>query len=328
LLVGGDGFLGRHVVEALGPARRITVLSRGHAEPLAGVETLRADRRDGAALARALSGRRFDFTVDLAAYDAAGVEALWRVPRASLGRYVMISTGQVYLVTVGAKAPFRESEFRHPLMKAPAEVSSDFAQWRYGVGKRRAEIALAAVRRHHGARSLALRLPVLQGAGDRTRRLWAWLERLLDGGPALLPDGGRRPTRFLEVTDAARAIARLADGPWPKRAAYNLAPERSTSLKRFLELAARAAGVEPRFVAVASAELERSGLSLDAFPFAGRWSSVLDARRARRELGFTASRPEDYLPRVVRAHLDHRPESHVGYAQREREREIAERQLA
>jgi len=313
------------VVAALGAGRQITVLSRGRVEPLPGVDVLRADRRDPGTLAAVLAGRRFDFTVDLAAYDAEGVEALWRVPRASLGRYVLVSSGQVYLVRVGVKPPFRESDFAGPLMKAPREGSPDSAQWRYGIGKRRAEIALRSLRRRYGVRALALRLPVLHGEDDPTRRLWAWLERLLDGGPILLPEGGRRATRFLEVTEAAGLIARLAEGKWPERAAYNLAPARSTSLKRFLQLAARAAGVEPRFVAIRSRDLARQGLTLDALPFAGRWSSVLDARRARGELEFEASGPEQWLPRVVRWHLERRPASHPGYAQRERETELAER---
>jgi nucleoside-diphosphate-sugar epimerase len=307
-------------VAALGPARRVTVLSRGRGEPAPGVETLRADRRDPESLAAALRGRRFQFTVDLAAYDARGIEALWRAPETALGRYVLISSGQVYLVTDGARPPFREGDFRRPVMKAPSEDTPDFAQWKYGVGKRAAENAVLALRRHHGARAVILRLPVLQGEGDRTRRLWAWLERFLDGGPVPLPDGGRQATRFLEVTDAARAIGRLADGAWPKRAVFNLAAPRSTSLKRFLMLAARAAGVEPRFAAAASTDLAAAGLALDAFPYAGHWSSVLDAARARRQLAFAAAMPDEYLPRVVRWHLENRPASHPGYAQRERER--------
>jgi len=249
---------------------------------------------------------------------------LWRVPNAVLGRYVLISSGQVYLVTEGSRPPFREGDSRRPVMKASDDGSPDFAQWRYGVGKRAAENAVLALRRHHGARAVVLRLPVLQGEGDGTGRLWAWLERMLDGGPLLLPDGGRRATRFLEAADAARAIARLAGGAWPKRAVFNLAAPNSTSLARFLSLAAQAAGVEPRFVSISSSELAARGLDPAAFPFAGRWSSVLDSSRARRELGFTAAMPAEYVPRVVRWHLERRPASHAGYSQRAREREIAQ----
>ncbi len=330
LLVGGDGFLGRHVARALlGAGRRVSVLSRGTRPPVEGAERLVADRRDPRALRAAIGGRRFDLTVDLAAYDAAGIEALWAVPGTALGRTVLVSSGQVYLVTESARPSHREPDSRRAVVAEPDPASPDHGQWSYGVGKRAAEAALLSLRRRHGVRALVLRMPVLQGEGDPTLRLWAWLERLVDGGPVLLPDRGRRATRFLDVADAAALVERIAGGLWPRAAVYNLAAPRVTPLGRFLRLAARAARVEPEFVPV---PLERApGLGLDprAWPFAGRWSSVIDPARARRDLGFTGSTPEEYLPRVVGWHLANRPpESHPGYAQRGAEREVARRLLA
>jgi hypothetical protein len=56
---------------------------------------------------------------------------------------------------------------------------------------------------------------------------------------------------------------------------------------------------------------------------------VLDASRAAAEWGFVAASAQTYVPRIVRAHLDHPPgSSHEGYAHRPREVEWAERQLA
>lgn len=304
----------------------MTTLSRGNHAPVENAERLVADRRDPARLAAAIGGRRFDLTVDLAAYDARAVETLWRVPATSLGRTVMISTGQVYMVTEGAPAIPRESDSRRPVMPEPAADSPDHPQWAYGIGKRAAESVLLSLRRHHGVRALVLRAPVLQGEGDPTLRLWAWLERMLDGAPLLLPDRGRRATRFLDVADVARLVERIASGLWPRGAVYNLAAPRVTSLGRFLSLAARAAGVSPEFVPIASASLAGEGLDITAWPFAGRWSSVLDPGRARRELGFTGTPPEQYLPRVVRWHLEHRPaSSHPGYSQRAAEITVAAR---
>jgi len=326
LLVGGDGFLGSHVARALLAAgRQVTTLSRGTHAPVPGAERLIADRRDGASLAEVLSGRRFDLTVDLAAYDARDVETLWHVPGAVLGRTILISSGQVYMVTESRKRIFREPDSRRPVLREPATDSTDHPQWVYGVGKRSAEAALLALRRHQGVRALVLRLPVVQGEGDPTLRLWAWLERMLDGGPVLLPDDGARATRFLDAADAGALIERVAGGAWPGGAFYNLAAPRVTSLRRFLTLAARAAGVTPEFVSVPAAEMPGLGLRFEAWPFAGRWSSVLDPARAQREWGFAGTPPDVYLPRVVRAHLERRPaESHHGYVQRAAELAAAE----
>jgi nucleoside-diphosphate-sugar epimerase len=326
LLIGGSGFLGPHVAAALRAAgHRVTVMTRGRRALPDGVECLVADRADPASLARALEGRRFDLTVDFLVFDAADIEALLLVPYAALGRYVMISTGQVYLVTEGAKPPYREDDVDGPVRAEP-EVpdSNDHASWVYGTGKRRAERTLLGLRGTHGVRATILRPPILQGENDGSLRLWAYLERMLDGGPLVLPDGGSLSVRFLHAADLARAIARVAVEP-PRAAAYNLAQPDVIPLREFLERAARAAGVEPRFVEASWEECRAAGLDEMFSPLAGKWRSLLDPSRVATEWGFVAARTEDYLPAVVRWHLERKPASHPGYALRAQELALADR---
>jgi nucleoside-diphosphate-sugar epimerase len=327
LIVGGTGFMGRRAAVALRDAGHdVTVLSRGTRATPAGIHSLVADRRDATALGVALENLRFDFTVDFLAYDAADVEGLLRVPYAALGRYVLISSGQVYLVTENSPAICREEDRDAPLMAEPPVGTPHHDQWSYGVGKRRAEGALLSLRASHGVRGLILRPPSVQGEEDSSLRLWAWLERMLDGGPILLPDGGSRPVRFLYAGDIAQALVRLADGPTPREAAYNLAPPDLLPLREFLERVARAAGVTPTFVDVSWEECDAAGLDRGCAPYAGPWTSVLDASRAAGEWGFTGTRVDDYLPRVVAWHLEHRPAaSHPAYSGRARELELAAR---
>jgi nucleoside-diphosphate-sugar epimerase len=285
LLVGGAGFMGARSTRALRDAGHdVTVLTRGNRPVPEGVEALVADRRDPDDLSRALEHRSFDFTVDFVAYDAADVETLLCVPYASLGRYVMISTGQVYLVTVGAPVICREEDSAAPLRPEPAPGTDDHASWSYGVGKRRAEGALLSLRASHGVRGTVLRLPVVQGEGDPSLRLWAWLERMLDGGPVLLPEGGGRLTRFLYAGDVAAALVRLIDGPAPREPVYNLAQPEVLPLREFLERVARAAGLEPTFVSVPWEELDRAGVDRASAPYAGPWTSVIDPAQASAEL--------------------------------------------
>ncbi|MBI5709286.1 MAG: NAD-dependent epimerase/dehydratase family protein [Candidatus Eisenbacteria bacterium] len=327
LLIGGAGFMGAPTARALLEAgHEVAVLSRGRRPVPAGAEALAADRRDPAALSAALADRRFDFTVDFVAYDDADVEGLLRVPCAALGRYVLISTGQVYLVTRQTDAVFREEDGDRPLTPEPPAGTADHAEWSYGVGKRRAEGALLSLRASHGVRGVILRLPIVQGEGDGSLRLWAWLERMLDGGPVLLPDGGRQPVRFVHAGDVTRAILHLLDHGPPRLAVYNLAQPDTLTLRAFLELAARAAGLTPRFVEVGWEELEAAGLDRSCAPYAGPWASVLDPARAAAEWGFACRRGDEYVAEVVRWHLEHRPEaSHGGYAQRPRELVLADR---
>lgn len=212
---------------------------------------------------------------------------------------------------------YREPDSRRPVMPEPAAGSDDHNQWRYGVGKRRAEAVFLSLRRRHGVRGLVLRLPIVLGEGDPTLRLWAWLERMLDGGPVLVPDAGRRPTRFLDAADLARMVETLAAGRGARAAIYNLAGPRPTSLARVLVIAAEAAGVRPKFVGAPMRALVVRGLRPRALPFTWHWSSVLDPSRARRDLGFAPRPIAEWLPRVVRWTVAHRPaESHFGYEQR------------
>lgn len=327
LLVGGSGFLGGHVARALVQGgHRVTSLGRGRHHAAAGVETLIADRRDLGAVIGLLEGRRFDFTVDLAAYDAPDVERLFRVPRLTLGPYVLISTGQVYLVTTARRVPFREEDSAAPLMAEPNAGSTDHREWSYGIGKRRAEGALLALRTSHGVRGTILRLPVLIGEGDGSLRMWAYLERLLDGGPIVLPEGGSSPVRFLYAGDVAALIAAWIAGGAPSAAVYNLAQPEVATLRQAIEIMAHTAQVSPHFVDASWTELSNAGLTRSFSPYAGPWVSLLDPARAAGQLGFLGTRMDDYLPRVVRAALHHRPgTSHPGYAQRAAEIDLAVR---
>jgi nucleoside-diphosphate-sugar epimerase len=238
----------------------------------------------------------------------------------------MISTGQVYLVTERVKPPYREEDSLGPLMPAPEAGTPDHAQWSYGAGKRRAEEALLTLAGARGVRAVALRLPIAIGEADGSLRLWAHLERLMDGGTILLPGGTWKQTRFLYAGDLGPVLERLAGASSP-RPAYNLAQPDVLSLRGFVERLAVAAGIAPRFIDVGEEVWRAHGLELDALPYTGRWVSILDPARAVSELDFTGTPVDTYLPRVVRWHLDHRPAtSHAGYAQRARELELAARQ--
>jgi len=324
LLVGGSGFLGGHAARGLlARGHRVHVLSRGTRAAAPGATALLADRRDPDAMAAALRGLRFDLTVDFGLFDAPDAGWLAHVARDALGRFVMISTGQVYLVGEGATSPYAEGEDRHPLSPEPAGDGSDHGNWRYGAGKRRAEQAL---RETQGLDFVALRLPTVQGEGDTSLRLWAYLERMLDDGPLLLPDGGQRPVRFFYAGDLAMALERIGTARQLAHDAYNVASPDILPLRAFLERVAALARLEPRFVDVSWADYRAAGLDSSYLPYASHWASVLDPTRAEAELGIVCSRSDDYLPPVVRWHMEHRPKaSHEGYSQRAAERALASR---
>jgi nucleoside-diphosphate-sugar epimerase len=306
----------------------VTVVTRGRrALPAhARLRPLVADRGDPHALGAVLAGERFDFTVDFLAYDRTDVEGLMRI-RLEPGRIVAISSGQVYLVTEAPRPPFREADANAPLMARP-QGGRDLDEWIYGVGKRAVEDALHRFA-DRGIPALALRLPVIQGErdGQGSKRLWAWLERMRDGGPVLLPEDGAQRVRFLYADDAARALLVLATTQdWPAERELNLAQPDEPTLREFLERVATLAGLEPRFVPAPAQALREAGLADTCAPYWGRWCSRPDPARAFERLEMRTRTTEEYLPGVVRGHLEQPPSrSHPGYARRTEERALAAR---
>ena len=129
--------------------------------------------------------------------------------------------------------------------------------------------------------------------------------------------------------DVARAIVRLFEGEPPRERVYNLSPPASLSLRQLVECLAAAAGVTARLVDAPWSEIHAAGLERSFSPYASPWSSVLDPTRAAGEWGLLGTPMEEYLPRVVRWHMEHRPaRSHRGYASRALEIELASRARA
>jgi nucleoside-diphosphate-sugar epimerase len=312
LVVGGNRFVGYELAwRLLAGGHRLTLFNRGSRSDPFGerVERLRGDRTAGD-FSRLLAGRRFDAVVDFAVFRgeeaAEAVEAL----KGGVGHYVMISTGQVYLVREPRPSPARETDYEGPLMNAPASAK-DKEEWDYGMGKRAAEDVLVRAWESSRFPSTRLRLPMVNGERDYFRRLEGYLWRLVDGGPLILPDGGERPTRHVYGAAVARAIAELLAHRETFGEAYNLAQDETPSAREILAIAGELLGAPPpRFVAVPARDVEAAGLDVVAVsPFSGRWMSFLDPGRAKAELGFRHEPLREYLGRIVAAFLAQPPAS-------------------
>lgn len=325
LLIGGTRNVGHHLAVALTDlGHPVTILNRGRTPDDLGerVERLRADRTEPEQLSRALSGRSFDACVDTIAMRGKDSRAAIEVLEGSIGHYIHLSTGQVYLVRADCPAPAREEDYDGPLVEPPPADSWERDEWRYGIEKRECEDVLEEAWASRGFPGTRLRLPMIHGPRDHYGRLHGLVKRLLDGGPILVPEEGGPGIRHVHQADVVASILHLLVTGAGKGAAYNLAQDDLWTVDQLVDRVAGLLGLEAEVARLPRARLEAEGLFPACAPFVNPWMSILDNRRAKSELGLGFAGFDDYLPGLVEHLRDPAldpPASYTG----QRAREIA-----
>jgi 2'-hydroxyisoflavone reductase len=204
LIIGGTGFLGRHLVAAaLLGQHQITLFHRGSHPTVApaGVEEIYGDRN---AELGALRNRRWDAVIDTCGYLPHTVTAVAEALRGLVGQYVFISS-------VAAYADFKVGNYREtaPLAVLTAVQARRAAQLDPSATQTAGGLAdlygpLKALCEHQaqqvfGPDALVVRPGVLVGPSDATDRFTYWVRRVAAGGVVLAPG---RPGRFVQFIDA------------------------------------------------------------------------------------------------------------------------------
>ncbi len=309
LVIGGAGFIGVAACKEL-MRRGVETIAAGRKERPYGTFTsyVAFDRNDESQLAQALARTEPDVVLDLACYQPAQVEMVARNFRGE--RYIFVSTG-VYPDLHGR--PAREEDFV-PLSGEPPEALD------YREGKRWCETVLT---RRPDLPWTVIRPPAVFGPADHTLRIAAYIERVADGGPLLVPaETYEWQAGVAWVKDVGFACALACDLRKAKAAtthrAYNVAFE-GVSLRALIEGIARALGKPARLHPVPFAQLTE-GVSPYGPDPARPAGYVIE--RARRELGFEPSALEDALAETLAWYRVARP-SHPGYANRAKELALA-----
>jgi nucleoside-diphosphate-sugar epimerase len=252
LVIGGTLFIGRATTLRL--VRRghdVTVLHRrDHHDLGPEVRNLRIDRSDLPAVVRALGEGRFDAVFDFA-YDwekgtsASHVEAAARGCGDGLHRYVFMSSIAAY----GPGLDHLESD---PL------VPDDFPN-PYALHKASSERALLRMRAASGFPVTTFRPPFVHGPRQPLYREQFFWDRLRDGRPIILPDGGDAPIQWVFVSDLAEACVRAIEVSEAAGEAFNLAHVERLTQRSFVEALARVAGVTPAFLSMPRAAIQAAG---------------------------------------------------------------------
>jgi nucleoside-diphosphate-sugar epimerase len=334
LILGGTRNLGHVTALALlESGHSVTVMNRGQTpdELPPEVHRLRGDRADPEPMRRALRGLDFDLVLDTTTYTGADARSAIDIFRGRVGRYVFVSTGQVYLVRERISRPFREESYDGPVMPEPPRESEDYDSWAYGAWKRDAEDEFAKAFSRDGFPFTTIRLPMVASERDHYGRIQAYVARMLDGNPLLIPDESGLPLRHVYVGDVALLVVELLRSSDGIGRAYNISYGQSLSLVEFLEMLAEVVNCPLNVPRVARADLTDAGLLPHCSPFSGRWMSELDNTRSLAELGMARigyTTPGNYLPRLVGDYIQRwQPNSMVpsGYDQRPKEKEFVGR---
>ena len=306
LVLGGAGFIGTAACKEL-MRRGVETICAGRTERPYGTFTsyVAFDRTDEDQLAAALEKTEPDVLLDLACYLPDQVATVARHFQGR--RYVFVSTG-VYPDLAGK--PAREEDFLPLQGDPPAELD-------YREGKRWCETALALLPEFPWT---VIRPPAVFGPADHTLRIAAYIQRVADGGPVLVPEETYEWQAGLAWNkDVGFACALAGDlRKDTSRKAYNVAFT-GVTLRDMLEGIARALNVPARLHPMPFAEIPEGARPYGPDP---KRSAGYVIERARHELGFEPSALEDALAETLAWYRVARP-SHPGYADRPMELALA-----
>ncbi len=260
LVIGGTLFIGRLLVEELVKGGHdVAVLHRKPKHDLGKrVENIMADRNDGAALAEALSGRRFDVVFDNV-YDwergttAAQVEATVRACGDRISRYIFMSSVAAY----GDGLNHKESD----------PLAPDYHPEPYVSHKATTERLLFRMHAHSGFPVVTFRPPFLYGAGNPFYREQFFWDRLRAGRPIIIPGDGHRLMQFAYVNDLVQAMVRAMVDPKAVGEAFNIGDPKPLTQVEFVEKLAKVANVEPVLVRVPRDIIAQAGGSAMQEPY-------------------------------------------------------------
>jgi UDP-glucose 4-epimerase len=253
LVIGGNGFIGSHLVDALASAgHRVAAFDRFSGSTptytASGVEMIRGDFLSGADVQKALVGREWVFhmlststpasaegdpTFDLRTNVAQTVELLELCVAAGVGHVYFASTGGAIYGDQGHEV-YAETDPTLPVSP-------------YGIGKLTIERYLAYFSLTHGLTSTALRISNPYGPRQRAFRRQGLipiaLRNIAEGRPVVRYGDGAMVRDYLYVEDAVRMILAVAEGA-PRFPVYNLGSGRGSSVAEVLDSIRRVTEVD------------------------------------------------------------------------------------
>ncbi|HEX2849543.1 MAG TPA: NAD-dependent epimerase/dehydratase family protein [Acidimicrobiales bacterium] len=236
LVLGGTGFVGRHIVEAaLDRGHDVTVFNRGRTNPglFAAVEHLAGDR-DAGDLA-ALDSGEWDAVVDVSAYVPRHVRQAAEHLTGRVGHYTLISTVSVY---APRREPIDESS---PVLRLDDPTVETMTAESYGPLKVACEQAAEAA---FPEATTVVRPGLVAGPEDPTDRFTYWVRRVALGAGALVgPARVDQPVQVVHARDQGDFVVAVTEA---RRAGVfnSTGPTEPLTFAGLVAACAEAAGVD------------------------------------------------------------------------------------
>ncbi len=203
LVIGGTRYMGVHLVKhLLSDGHKVTIATRGQAIDNFGINVSRIflDRTNPESLYNALNDKNFDIAYDSLAYSSNDIKYLLEVLKCN--KYIEVSTMSVY---PKPKKQLVEGDFKPESYELKWCSRNDYP---YDETKRQAECALFQV--YNDISAVAIRFPFVIGEDDYTKRLYFYVEHIVNSIPMYI-DNLKEKMTFIQSKEAGKFLAWMAN---------------------------------------------------------------------------------------------------------------------
>ena len=273
LVMGGSKFVGLHTVSMLlREGYHVTTLNRGTTAQPPGVKHLTCNRRDLPRLKVLLEKEKFDVVVDITATEPEDTEAMIKIFRGKIQRFVHCSTGAVY-----------EDRWEFPVFEDDPLMGWTGSRT-YPENKAQCERLLFKAFEETGFPVTTLRPTVIYGPHNYLYREAYVFDRAEARRPIPVPGDGKSVTHLVHVDDVAKGFAAALRSDTSIGHAYNIAGPRAVSLDLWVESAAKPCTEDLRIIHYDESLVNRDaegGFPLPTSPW------IMSIQKAERDLGFS-----------------------------------------
>ena len=254
LFIGGTGTISMAITRRLAAmGHELTLINRGSrsAELPAGVEVIKADINDEAAVSRLLEGRRFDVVADFIGFVPAQVERDIRLFSGRTGQYIYISSASAYqkpcgdyVITEGTTLANKYWEYSRNKIACEELLMAAY---------RKDGFPVTIVRPSHTYDDRAIPMGIHGDMGS-----WEVMERMRAGKPVIIHGDGTSLWHMTYNEDFATGFIGLMGDRHTIGEAYQITGDETLTWEQVFQTVADALGVELKAIHISSETLGAS----------------------------------------------------------------------